>query len=121
MNQDPSPKFLLIVKVPRGIVIVDTPRAQSQGAQVRRAVAVGMPLEAYGIHNISGVDYARLVPQNPVKAEWVRVAEADHSIEYVDVIDLQPSNELSGLIQVLSALASAETLLATALHEIAKR
>lgn len=113
-------KFLLIVKVPRGIVVIDTPRAQGQGAIVRRSVAVGTPLEAYGIHNINGVNYARLVPQNPQKSEWVRVAEADHSIEYVDVIELDPP-ENNELMSVLRELASSNTLLATALRELARK
>ena len=53
-----------------------------------RVVPVGAQLYAYGIHNIAGVPYARLVPLNPQKPEWVRVAEADHSVEYADVIEL---------------------------------
>ena len=118
---NPDPKFLLIVKVPRGIVIIDTPRSQAQGAQVRRSVAVGTPLDALSIHNVGGVQYARLVPQNPLKQEWVRVAEADHSIEYVDVFDLHPDEGLSELIQSLSVLANANTLLATALRELARK
>jgi len=107
-------KLLLIVKVPRGLNILDTPRPQSQGAQVRRAVPVGAGLYAYGIHNIAGVDYARLVPQNPLKPEWVRVAEADHSIEYVDVIDLEPEDDHALLSKALQELA-------TALRELARR
>ncbi len=117
-----EPRVLLIVKVPRGLKILDTPRPEGQGALIRRTVAVGTPLEAYGIHNINGVNYARLVPQNPLKQEWVRVAEADHSIEYVDVINLDPSNdELAALMKVLSELANSNTLLATALREITRK
>ena len=88
-----EPKYLLIVKVPRGLVIRDTPRPQSQGGSNMRSVAVGTSLMCYGIHNIQGVDYAQLVPQNPLKPEWVRVAEADHSIEYVDVIPLNNTDD----------------------------
>ena len=116
-----EPKFLLIVKVPRGLNILDTPRPQSAGAVVRRSVPVGTPLDAFGIHNVQGVDYARLVPQNPLKKEWVRVAEADQSIEYVDVIPLGGDGETSQLIQALSELANANTLLATALRELARK
>ena len=73
---------------PRGLVIRDTPRPESQGGRELRVVPVGAQLYAYGIHNIAGVPYARLVPLNPQKPEWVRVAEADHSVEYADVIEL---------------------------------
>ncbi len=117
-----EPRYLLIVKVPRGLKILDTPRPEGQGAFSRRIVPVGTPLDAYGIHNINGVDYARLVPQNPLKQEWVRVAEADHSIEYVDVINLDPSNDgIDALMKVLSELANSNTLLATALRELARK
>lgn len=107
-------KYLLIVKAPRGLIVRDTPRPESQGGRAMRNVAVGTQLYAYGIHNIEGVPYARLVPQNPQKPEWVRVAEANHSIEYVDVIDLGTSN-------ATSELASAITLLATAMREFARK
>jgi hypothetical protein len=88
-----EPKYLLIVKVPRGIAIRDTPRPESQGGRAMRAVGVGTVLFAYNILPVEGVRYARLVPQNPQKPEWVRVAEADRSIEYVDVYDLEPTEE----------------------------
>jgi hypothetical protein len=81
---------------------MDTPRPESQGGIARRVVAVGTALDAYSIHNISGVDYARLVPQNPLKREWVRVAEADHSIEYVDVIPLEEGSDIASAIRELA-------------------
>jgi len=109
-----EPKFLLIVKVPKGIVVRDTPRPESEGGRAMRTVAVGLPLYAYSIHNIQGVDYARLVPQNPQKPEWVRVQ--DISIEYVDVLPLEDTSSDSGM----SGLATAITLLATAIRELAK-
>ena len=84
-----DPKYLLIVKQPRGLIVRDTPRSQSEGGIQLRTEAVGKQLQAYGIHNINGVPYARLVPQNPLKPEWVRVKEADGSVEYVDVISLE--------------------------------
>jgi len=102
-----EPKFLLIVKVPKGLIIRDTPRPESQGGRAVRTVAVGANLYAYGIHNIEGVNYARLEPQNPLRPEWVRVAEADHSIEYVDVIDLGPGSETSELAIAINNLADA--------------
>lgn len=112
-----DPKFLLIVKVSKGVVIRDTPRPESQGGRAMRSVPVGTALHAYGIHNVGGVDYARLIPQNPLKQEWVRVAEADHSIEYVDVIELENDNNL---LNALNELANANTLLATALRELTR-
>lgn len=84
-----EPKFVLLVKVPRGLWILDTPRPESQGASRRRVVPVGTVLRAYEILNVEGVPYAWLVPQNPVKAEWVRVREADSSVEYVQVIPVE--------------------------------
>jgi len=110
-----EPKYLLIVKTVKGLVIRDTPRPQSEGGIPMRTVAVGTALYAYQIVNISGVNYARLVPQNPIKPEWVRVAEADHSVEYMDVIELQTQDSAN------SALADAVTLLATAVRELARK
>lgn len=109
--------FLVIVKVRNGLKIMDTPRPQSSGGVVRRTVVVGSQLYAYGIHNIDGVDYVRLVPQNPQKQEWVRRAEADESIVYVDVIDLQPKDGFAKLADAVNALASAVTLAATAIRQ----
>ena len=106
-----EPRYLLIVKVRNGLWIRDTPRPKGQGGADMRVVAVGKPLYAYNIINIDGVPYARLVPQNPLKPEWVRVAEADHSIEYVDVIDLASENE-DTLAKSIAALAASITLLA---------
>lgn len=102
-----EPKFLLIVKVPRGVTVRDTPRPQSQGGREMRTVAVGTALYAYDIHNIDGVEYARIVPQNPQRPEWVRVAEADHSLDYVDVYPLEQSTETSALVSALRDLANA--------------
>lgn len=109
-----EPKYLLIVKVPKGIVIRDTPRPESQGGKALRTVAIGTSLYAYSIINVEGVEYAQLVPQNPLKPEWLRVAEADHSLEYVDVLELETQGENT-------ALANAITLLATAVRDLAKK
>ena len=109
-----EPKFLLIVKVPRGIVIRDLPRPESKGSRAMRSMPVGTPLYAYGIHTIEGVPYASLVPRDPRKPEWVRVAEADHSIEYVDVINLESSDNASELVNAI-------TLLTTAVRELARK
>jgi len=109
-----EPKYLLIVKVARGLVVRDTPRPEGQGGRHLRSVAVGGNLYAYGIHFIDQVPYARLVPLNPQQPEWVRVAEADGNTKYVDVIDLQTNDSTS-------ALADAVTLLATAIRELASK
>lgn len=107
-----EPNFLLIVKVPRGIIIRDTPRPESEGGRAMRTEAVGKQLYAYSIHNINGVPYARLVPQNPVKPEWVRVREADSNTEYVDVISIKGSDQSSMIAIALVELADAIKLLA---------
>lgn len=101
-----EPKYMLIVKSPHGLVVRDAPLPQSEGGNNMRTVRAGTPLMCYDIHNLSGVDYARLVPQNPLRSEWVRVAEADHSIEYVDVIalekDADPMTDLAGAVRLLA-------------------
>lgn len=107
-----EPKLLLIVQVPRGIVIRDTPRPESKGSRAIRNVAVGTALYAYQIINVEGVEYARLVPQNPQKPEWVRVAEADRSIVYVDVIKLDSAGDQ------MSELIDAVTLLTVAIRDM---
>ena len=109
-----EPRYLLIVKVVRGLLVMDLPRPQAQGGRVVRAMPVGSQLYSLGIHNIAGVNYARLVPRDPLHPEWVRVAEADGSIEYVDVIDLKPANH------EISDLTNAITLLATAIRDMKK-
>ncbi len=117
-----EPKYLLIVKVPKGLAIRDLPRPEGQGSRVMRNVPVGTQLHAYRIINIEGVDYAWLVPQNPLRTEWVRVAEADHSIEYVDVISLDTSNDgINALTKAITEMANANTLLATAVRELLRR
>lgn len=113
MEQQP-PKYLLIVKVVKGIVIRDTPRPESQGGRAMRSAGVGTALYAHQIINVAGVEYARLVSRDPQKPEWVRVAEADDSIQYVDVVELETKDSTS-------ELASAITLLATAVRELAKK
>ena len=103
-----EPKYQLIVKVPDGVIVRDRPAPQARGANKMRAEPVGKSLMAYTIVNIGGVDYAGLIPQNPLKPEWVRVAEADHSIEYVEVIPLSgESNGNSDIANALNRIANA--------------
>lgn len=105
-----NPRFLLIVKVPAGLNILDLPRPQSQGARVRRAVPVGSVLQALTIVNVAGAEYGWLVPQDPQKPEWVRVKDAN--TEYVDRIPLDGiNNENAGVALAIKDLADAVRLL----------
>jgi hypothetical protein len=83
------PKYLLIVIVPNGLIVRNTPRPESQGGVKLRTEAVGAQLYAQSIHNIGGVEYALLVPRNPNQPEWIRVAEAGGTPKYVDIISLE--------------------------------
>lgn len=100
-------RYLLIVKPTIGLNIMDLPRSQSEGGLKRRAVPKGTMLYAYDIHNFKGVPYARLVPQDPTRPEWVRVAEADHSVEYVDVEPLTPTGQNDEIAAALREIAAA--------------
>jgi len=105
-------KYLLVVKVPKGLVIRDLPRPQSQGARALRTVPVGTLLYAKLIVKIEGVPYA-LINTTRERPEWVRVAEADGSIQYVEVIDLFSETDtaidrLSAAIESLAAAVRAE-------------
>lgn len=113
-----EPQHLLIVKQPRGLIIRDTPRPESQGSRAMRTVAVGTQLYAYKIIDVSGVEYALLVPQNPQKPEWCRVKEADGSIVYVEVIDLVGgSNQWSGVVRALERIADALVVIGQAIFK----
>ena len=117
-----EPKFQLIVKVPAGLVVRDRPAPESRGAAKMRKEPVGKSLLAYTVINIDGVDYAGLVPQNPLRPEWVRVAEADHSIEYVEVIKLEgdsASQQVSD--STVQRLADAVENMAEALWALSKK
>jgi hypothetical protein len=113
-----EPKYQLIVKVPAGVIVRDRPAPDSRGANKMRAEPVGKVLVAYIIINIGGVDYAGLIPQNPLRPEWVRVAEADHSIEYVEVIPLDGAS--TSLSANISAIANALNRVADAIEELKK-
>lgn len=83
-----KPTKIILVTTPRGLNIWDTPRAQSDGAKLRRAEPVGAVLHAYGIFPFAGVPYAYLVPRDANKPEWCRVSEAGGTPAYVRVIEL---------------------------------
>lgn len=109
-----KPKYLLIVKVPKGVASRRTPRPESQGGLLVRNIAVGTALYAYDIINVDGVNYASIIPLSPTIPEWVRVAEKDHSVEYVDVIPLTASSEdgFADLAKSINSLADSIRLLA---------
>lgn len=104
------PKYLLIVIVPSGLIVRNTPRPESLGGVKLRVESVGAQLYAQSIHNIGGVDYALLVPRNPNQPEWVRVAEAGGVPKYVDIIPLEQtendtvSQALNNIAQAISKL-----------------
>src|SRR5687768_12435954 len=79
-----EPKLLLVVTVPAGLIVRDTPRPESRGGKALRKVPVGGQIYAYQIHYFENVAYARIVSINPQRPEWVRVAEADGEKTYVD-------------------------------------
>lgn len=101
-------KFLLIVKPAAGLRIWDTPRPQSEGAILRRAEAKGAMLYASMVINFQGVPYACLVPRDPTKPEWVRVAEAGSKVnEYCEVIVLEDENNNDAISAALNRIAAA--------------
>ena len=113
-------KYQLIVKVPRGLIVRDRPAPDSQGANKMRSEPIGKSLIAYTMINVGGVNYAGLIPQNPLKPEWVRVAEADHSIEYVDVIALGNSTSTALSAETVVRLADAVENMAEAIWALSK-
>jgi len=101
-------KHVVIVKVSKGMKVLDRPASRTDGAITRRVVANGTSLDAYSIHYVHGVPYARLVPQFPNKPEYIRIAERDESIVYCDVIDLDgDSEQYIALLAVLERIAKA--------------
>ncbi len=111
-------KYLLIVKVPAGLVILDKPIPRSKGArEISPAVPAGAALEAYRIVSVGGIPYAWLVPNPPIilkppyRTAWCRVKDAD--LEYVDVIDLGTSDD--------SSIAAAINRLADAIRALVER
>lgn len=101
-------KHVVIVKVKAGMHVLDRPASRTDGATTRRVVPNGATLDAYSIHYINGVPYARLVPQFPTKPEYIRIAERDESIVYCDVINLEAEAQVpSDLLAVLERIAKA--------------
>jgi hypothetical protein len=72
MATDLEPKFRLIVVEPLGWKILDRP---TPTANSPRSDIVGKMRYAYDIISFDGVAYANLVPTDPGKVEWGRVAE----------------------------------------------
>ena len=81
-------KYLLIVTVPDGLIVRDIPAPQSMGSRELRRLKRGTHVYAYKILPFRGVPYAWIEPLVPGRVEWVRVAEADGNLEYVEVTDL---------------------------------
>lgn len=95
-----NPIATLIVKVPRGLQVRCAPTAVSK---VLRSVQVGTALDCYHIAYVDTVPYGKVSPD---KSEWVRIAEADGNVEYVDVIRFaeQPGSLISVLTRIAEAL-----------------
>ena|SRR5688500_3145291 len=117
VNMEMQPSLLLVVTVRDGLLVRDTPRPESRGSKVLRKVSVGGQLYAYRIHHFENVAYARIVPINPQRPEWVRVAEADGEKTYVDVIELDVKDSTTAIADAITLLANAITLLATTFRE----
>lgn len=111
------PQKLLIVTAKKGLVVCDTPRPVSEGGIEIRKVSVGAQVYAYDIHYFDSVPYARLVPANPQRPEWARIAEVDGETEYVDVIELETNDNVGALADSITLLANSITLLATNFRE----
>jgi hypothetical protein len=112
-----EPKYQLIVRV--GLIVRDAPLSQAGGGRELRRVKAGATLMCADIHNIGGVDYARLVSTNPAVTEWVRVAEADRNVVYVDVIPLGNSASTAVSAEAVIRLADAIEKMADALALLA--
>ena len=111
------PKYTVVVNVKDGVVVRDRPAPESRGAARIRTEPVGKVLFGWKILNVEGVDYVGLVPQNPLKTEWVRRAERDNSIVYVDVQPLDEASAGDGQ----SAIADALNRIAFAIDKLAQK
>lgn len=102
---------VVIVKAKAGMRILDRPASTTDGAIVRRTVSNGTTLDAYSIHYIDGVPYARLAPQFPNKPEYIRIAErvrvCYESLIYCDVINLNAPPPSGDLLAILTRIAEA--------------
>ena len=98
---------VVIVKAKAGMRILDRPASTTDGAIIRRTVSNGTTLDAYSIHYIDGVPYARLAPQFPNKPEYIRIAERDESLVYCDVINLNAPPPSGDLLAILTRIAEA--------------
>lgn len=116
MADQQIPKYILTVRVKDGLVVRDTPRSQSDGGLKLRTEPVGKILRAYNIIWVGPVQYAQLVPQNPLKSEWVRVAESDNSIVYVEVEPINPSVQDGDLVVAVNRLTKQVERLVSAME-----
>lgn len=113
------PKLLLIVTYVPGLTVRDTPRPEARGGKVLRKVSLGSQLYAYEVHEFDGLSYARIVPINPQRPEWICVANGE--TEYVETIELDSKDSTTALANAVTLLANALTLLATSFREWARK
>lgn len=88
-----KPRYKCVVFAKLGMTSRDTPRSQSDGGIAMNTYKVGDTIYAFQILQVKGVPYAQIVPRDPMKPEWIRVAEADNAIIYLKVTDLYPDEE----------------------------
>lgn len=105
----PEPRYIILPLV--SCPIWDTPRSQALGAIKRRNAIIGKPLLVYDILVFDGgVEYAWLVPQDPTRDEWVRMAEAGGTPKYADRFPITSSGadaSTNTLISVLREIKNA--------------
>lgn len=114
-----EPKYMLIVTERAGLIVLDTPRPQSQGAIRRRAEPVGKALYAYDIIPFGGVPYAYLVPQNAAKPEWVRVSEAGGVIFDAAGTVFSQVESVRAYVRVVRLVTNEKDVLAAAINNLA--
>lgn len=85
--------LLVIITERFGMDILDRPISQSEGAKVLRKEQCGTRLTAIAKIFKNGVPYAVLVPREPNKPEYMRIAERDNSIVFAEVIEIEPETD----------------------------
>jgi hypothetical protein len=99
-------KYNILITAKAGLNVWDRPAAQSEGAIKRYAQPCGSTRDAYQIINQDGVPYAQLVPQNPIKPEYMRLNERDMSQVYAIATPLNSGID-SDLAEAIRYLADA--------------
>jgi len=114
---DLQPKFRLIVTEPFGWKILDRPQPIGGGANSPRADMVGSLKYAYEIISIDGVPYACLVPKDPNKVEWGRVAEQGGALFDDDGNYVEQVKGIRAYVKVIP-LINNESLLVVVIREL---